>query len=606
MSLFGSLYTSAGGMRAQAFSTGLISQDIANVTTVGYKGSSARFQDIVRDVGRFSNAEGAGGVSVNRQQHIDKGGPISQAFSNSNIAIVGNGFIPVKPNTNPAEPFAFTRNGSFEVSADGILRNSAGFVLYGATVTDQNTPPDVSTPESLIPVDVTAFDQTAIPTRLLQISMNFDASVEDIDPQTVATPQQLPVNNLAASDTRSFTIVDNAGIERVIRFEFRKIVGPMAHFTSQLTQTFELSDNLVDPVGPTPLIADNDAFTITVGGTTETFELVDTAGTALIGGANEVLSFEDLRSAIDNFGGGNILQANLTPNGQFLVQAINPTDTVTLAEVAGTPLSAVNTLNIARDPGAESAAPDFTFEPEADITPSSTTYPDQADFPEIFDTTTPNPSHWWEITIATDVTTATGIVPTQLKTGLINFDSDGNLNTARDALGNVIDGLIDLTGTPIDFDTTVTGEESGFNIDFGRVSQFFAPTSVIFTGNDGAPSGLRTGIEVSREGYVIANYSNGQTLNLYRLPVATFTAPNQLRDSSGTVFYQTAESGTPTFQGAGEGAAGEVRGASLEQSNVDLTEGFSNLVVSQRAYGLNSQVVQAVNEMTQVASRLKA
>ena len=602
MSLFSSLYTSAGGLLAQTLGTQFISENIANVSTTGYKGSQARFSDTVRDIGRFNLNEGTGGVRTERIFHIDRQGAIQQTSSRTDAAINGNGFFAVRPINSDEIGFSYTRNGAFGEDANGFLRNTAGFFLYGAVVTDQNTPPDVSLAENLVPVNVSAFDTSAQPTSLLELIMNLDARQEDIVPSL--NGQQLPVNNLAASDTRSFTIVDSTGVERLVRLEFRKIAGPSAHFISQFDQEISsLSEAIVDINGPTPGIANNDAFTITVGGTTETFEFVTAAGGSVLPGANEVIDYESLRDQIDNFGGGGILQADLSPGGQLLVRAIDPAITVELSEIVGTPLSGAGTLNIAPDAGAESAPPDFIFEPEADIT-GTTTYPDQGLFPPLDNTTNPNPSNWWEITVAIDAITGTGTTPVQLATGLINFDGNGALNTPRDAFGNVTNGLIDLNGLSIDFDTTITGEESGFAIDIARTTQFSSQSQVIFSDQDGAPIGTRTGIQIDSEGFVNASYSNGQILQLYRVPIVTFNNANGLGARDGTVFVETQDSGLPIFQGANEGGAGFLQVSSLEGSNVDIADQFGLMIVSQRAYGLNSQAFQTANEMTITLSQL--
>jgi flagellar hook protein FlgE len=595
MGLFGSLYTGAAGMLSQTRSTGYISQNIANVTTVGYKRSEAAFSEIVGSGRRFSPKNASGSVTVDRLQRVSQQGAIFQSAYGTDAAINGNGFFAVRTADNPNAPFMFTRNGSFGEDANGLLRNAAGFILYGAAVSG-GTVPDVSSGAALEPVDVSAFDETAIPSSFLEIAMNLDQRTDDINPHLLFPPQQLPVNNTTASFVRSFGVVDGFGNQQNVRFEFRKIVGPMANFTSNVSSQMALTDSLTDPDGPTPGIATNSTFSVTVGATTETFEIVDTPGTATPGNI-EILTVDDLIDAYNNFGGGGLVEARLN-NGQILVQGVDPASTISLSDGVGSPLSGANTLNIVPDPGAESAPPDFTFEPEASITGNSAAYPNQTDFPAFTDTTDPNPHHWWEVSIMVDVPDTMNpgsFIATEISRGMLNFNGDGTMNAAS--------GEITIA-TPIDFDTSESGEEISLTIDIDRVSQFASDTSVIFANTDGVPTGLRTDVEISRDGYVVANYSNGQSLRLYRIPIVTFNNPDGLQDVSGTVFSETFYSGTPSFQGAGENGAGFLQTASLEQSNVDIAQEFSGLIVSQRAYSLNSQVIQAVSEMTQNLSQL--
>ena len=129
MGLFGSLFTGVSALSAQSQNTAIISNNIANVNTTGFKRSSASFQSLVTTESRLSRYS-PGTVSVNRIQDVDQQGAIQQTSSATDAAISGNGFFPVKRATTTGQEFLYTRAGQFSEDASGLLRNASGFVLY--------------------------------------------------------------------------------------------------------------------------------------------------------------------------------------------------------------------------------------------------------------------------------------------------------------------------------------------------------------------------------------------------------------------------------------------------------------------------------------------
>src|SRR5688572_26801819 len=142
MSLFGSLFTGVSGLSAQAQSTAMIANNIANVNTVGFKRSEAAFFSLVTSESRASRYS-PGTVSVNRIQRVDQQGPIQSSISGTDASISGNGFYAVKRDADDSAltEFLYTRNGQFSEDAQGNLRNSAGFYLYGWPLDSQGNLP---------------------------------------------------------------------------------------------------------------------------------------------------------------------------------------------------------------------------------------------------------------------------------------------------------------------------------------------------------------------------------------------------------------------------------------------------------------------------------
>jgi flagellar basal-body rod protein FlgG len=140
-----SLDIAATGMQAQATNVDVISNNIANMTTTGFKRRRAEFQDLIyqnlRRVGSNSTDSGsivpAGaqvglGVKTAAIYRINEQGNLQQTSNSFDLAIRGNGYFMV---TLPSGETAYTRDGTFALSPDGQVVTSDGFVVQpGITV----------------------------------------------------------------------------------------------------------------------------------------------------------------------------------------------------------------------------------------------------------------------------------------------------------------------------------------------------------------------------------------------------------------------------------------------------------------------------------------
>jgi flagellar hook protein FlgE len=137
------------------------------------------------------------------------------------------------------------------------------------------------------------------------------------------------------------------------------------------------------------------------------------------------------------------------------------------------------------------------------------------------------------------------------------------------------------------------------------MTQFASAYNVAFTNQDGAPVGLRTGVFIDQDGFVTATFSNGAVRKIYQLPIATFADPNSLRARNGNAYQQTTQSGEFNLRAANNGGAGRIEPSSLEGSNVDLGQEFTNMIVTQRAYGANAKTITTADEMLQELMQIK-
>lgn len=590
MSLFGSLFTGVSALNVQSQSMAIISNNIANVNTTGFKRAEAAFYSLVTSESRLTRYS-PGTVAVNRIQRVNQQGPIQQTSSSTDVAISGNGMIPVKRSTDSGQEYLYTRSGSFSEDSQGLMRNTAGFVLYAWPIdSDGNLPAAQGDLTSLVPADVAFLGGLTRPTNVAEMSINLNAAETEHNPHTYAVPTELPIPGTQNPDfSRSLRVYDTLGSAQDMTLQFRKIVGPMAYATSGAT-ALEGSDLFVGGTS-TPAIVAGNQFSLTVPlsavgpAVTQTYTFVAGAPAA----ANEVQTVQDLIAEV-NADFPNRMELRLDDSGRLVFQAADVRDTFTLANVAGTPLTAANTLEIIPDPGDA----DLTYDAEAPTSApyiATDPYPQQGDFPAFQNANDPNTQGWWQMTILhPDGST--------LSEGLLNFNGDGTVNATPDAEGNI---RINLTG----IDWGNGAELQDLQIDVERFSQFQSESSVIFSDQDGAELGLRTGVEINREGEIIARFSNGASATLYKIPLITFASVNGLKEVSGTAYSETDESGEENLREAGSGGAGFFEPSTTENSNVDLADEFAKMIITQRAFSAGTKVINTADQMTEELLRLK-
>ena len=178
----------------------------------------------------------------------------------------------------------------------------------------------------------------------------------------------------------------------------------------------------------------------------------------------------------------------------------------------------------------------------------------------------------------------------------IKFNTDGSLDTVTPStpLGITWTNGAAASSIALNFGTTGGGTDGLTQLSSGattpQVSNFSASS-------DGITFGTLSSVAVGKDGMVDATYSNGQTVAIYKLAVATFADPTGLSANSGGMYTATATSGNATLQGSGENGAGTVYGSELESSATDTTGQFSSMISAQQAYSAASQVVTSVNKM---------
>jgi flagellar hook protein FlgE len=179
-------------------------------------------------------------------------------------------------------------------------------------------------------------------------------------------------------------------------------------------------------------------------------------------------------------------------------------------------------------------------------------------------------------------------------TGTLAFDSNGNLTSPAGVVSGITfpgmaDGASDLT-----FNWNLNGSGST-----PTITQLASANTNGSVNQDGFTSGNYTGFTVDPSGVIQAQFSNGNTQTIGQVAVATVANEQGLVAVGGNNFQTTAASGQAVAGVAGAGGRGTVDDGALEQSNVDISTEFSNLIVAQRAFEANSKTVTTFDTISQ-------
>ncbi|MDR3723837.1 MAG: flagellar hook protein FlgE [Terracidiphilus sp.] len=197
-------------------------------------------------------------------------------------------------------------------------------------------------------------------------------------------------------------------------------------------------------------------------------------------------------------------------------------------------------------------------------------------------------------------------------TGSFAFDASGNLSTVTygspaststvgTAAGNVSSIPVSFTGLS-DGASNLSMKwnllDTSGNQIIGQVASANNAKSSIA---DGYAAGIYDSFAVDSDGKVRASYKNGQTMVIGQVAVADVANEQGLSSLGSSLYKTTTSSGDANIGIAGTGSLGTVTDSALEQSNVDISTEFANLIIAQRAFEANSKSITTFDTVTQQA-----
>ncbi|MEJ2635708.1 MAG: flagellar hook-basal body complex protein [Calditrichia bacterium] len=208
------------------------------------------------------------------------------------------------------------------------------------------------------------------------------------------------------------------------------------------------------------------------------------------------------------------------------------------------------------------------------------------------------PNRWiWEAQVPEPASVTGG------RTGFVEFNDDGSLREF-----SFDDGSSSLQVDPGTGGNSVVsieinpGEYGGFD---GVTQLSGANTSVFVTSQDGYGMGTLEQISIDQTGRITGGFTNGVVQVLGQLALASFNNPGGLMRTEDNLFALSGNSGDPIISTAGEGINASIIAGALEQSNVDMAEEFTKMIVAQRGFQANARIITTSDEMLSEVTNLK-
>ena len=531
-----SLTTGITGLRTHQQNLDIVANNLANANTVAFKAQTVTFSDLI-----YQNLGGGGGGGETEVQAIGTGAQvarISRRFSQGQLESTGEIF-----------DFALQGEGYF------ILTSASGETVY---------------------------------TR--DGSFGLDSEGRLIDPSSGFTVRRFGTVG-DPSDT-------SAGFQEVGDDSIKIPLG--VAIPGSATTTIDFSGNLPSTASPPAA------------------QVISSFGTfqGPTGPATAATLLNDLTVNDADYVLGDTIQINGTnPDGTGFIGTI-PADTATLGDL----VTAVNALSTG---ATASILPDGTFQMAADDT-------GVASMTLVFSDSTGNVGST-NFSGTSMIETVAGTDGDVFQSSMEIFDTRGETHRLAIEFRKVTKNSWDAVAS-IDGDTGSMIDDSVFNITFNENGTFalagtsgigdsdieialdaLSGTQVINVGfqelshlatdyslnqsPDGFPSGTLVSVAVSEDGELSGLASNGRTVPIAQLAIARFRHAGALNPIGNNHFQQTLNAGTPSVGDGNSGGRGSIVSGQLENSNVDIAQEFTRLIVAQRGFSANARTITVADEM---------
>lgn len=630
--------TGLSGLRASSVDLDVTGNNIANASTVGFKGSKAQFGDLYASgfLSAGSNPIGDG-VRVQDVKQSFGQGNISFTDNGLDLAINGDGFFVL----NNGGEVRYSRAGQFGIDKDGYVTNNQNMRVQGFVADDDGN-------LSGIRGDLQVETDNLAPRRTtnLRSDLNLDsretvlerrvADMGDFTAPTGATGFSPETFQITYEDGSVVSVPINGETPSDPNFSAADVVDVLngqEGLSASATTTYEgMSEaDLNAAIG-----SGNFNFDLTVGGVTVP---VDTTGVtdaaSLVNAINDAqaptisasLTGGNLR-LIDNR--GNNLTAGFTSDGgnrapETAVGTVRPQADREITDIASTS----GDTNLSDSWDARTIEITNQFNPLDQRTynhaTSTSIYDSLGNSHEITQFYVKQPSSGsgvgvseWSVYLQIDGEFVAG---TDQNPYQARFDQDGNLQSVNgDPNGEI---LVD-DWTPKDADGTPNGADgppgpgdtvttpipdppttSAFVVDLGNTTQYGSEFGVNDQRQNGFATGRLSGLDVSDQGVLFARYTNGQSQSLGQVALASFNNTNGLSPVGETTWVETFESGQPIIGAPDSGTLGSIKASSIEESNVDLSAELVNLIIAQRNYQANAKTIETSDAVTQTIINLR-
>jgi flagellar hook protein FlgE len=214
----------------------------------------------------------------------------------------------------------------------------------------------------------------------------------------------------------------------------------------------------------------------------------------------------------------------------------------------------------------------------------------------------------WDFQITVDggeVTGGTAGTPFVLAAGSLVFDGVGQIAsitpTAPATGGGTAPAVADLSFTTPTWTSGAQASTMTWDLVDGNnvvsLTGFASPSATSSKSQNGAAAGMIDSISISPDGTIVATFGAGQTVSMAQLALASFNNPKGLVKLGSNRYGESQAAGIPNVGVAGTGGRGTLIGSALEQSNVDIAQEFTQMILAQRGYQANSKTITVSDEL---------
>ncbi|MBP3450079.1 MAG: flagellar hook protein FlgE [Spirochaetaceae bacterium] len=236
-----------------------------------------------------------------------------------------------------------------------------------------------------------------------------------------------------------------------------------------------------------------------------------------------------------------------------------------------------------------------------------------------------NPNQWQATVVidpdmAEESQTRVGLNTTdgQENTFLINFDNTGTLQSVTDSAGNltnpegqiVLQTSFNVIGANPDADGNPTRQTLNINLGTigsqkNTITQSASTSSTKAFYQDGYTMGYLDNFKIDSSGIITGVYSNGTNRTIGQIALATFANQGGLEKAGDNTYVESNNSGMANIGTSGIAGKGSMLAGALEMSNVDLTEQFTDMIVTQRGFQASSKTITTADTLLETVMNLK-
>ena len=571
------LFTAVSGLNANQTYLGVIGNNIANSNTIGFKSSDPIFQNLVSQTlsGVSSSQEGLGTSVYSIQQQFGQGA-LETTSNPLNMAVDGSGFFIVQ---SPNGSTYYTRNGQFSENAQGQIVDSTGqnivqgYPLNAQGISTSGTPQPISLTTSAIP---------PLATTTATLTANLDSNISPQTTPTTTTGTFMGGYLTSSASAGSSTVnVDMTYKGATGSAPTSLLIGNGDGTTNLYTVTSYVSGGVT--YTPATLPSGSAVTSVTLSSPLTSSVLQNTAisqNTLGLTGTSGVLQGSDIQINTN----GTAASSTVDPYQFFnTVASVNSNSTVNLSNAMPVPSGGSFTAGggVIAGPASDYYSTTINvYDSLGNSLPMTVTF-----------APTSSSAGDWNVYYTINGTAAQRQSLASTTPDVI-FNSNGQITSGTSQTLTDVPAYVNPAPA-----TLPDGASEPLNValNLNNLTQYAATSATTAFTQNGYSTGTLTSFTVDQNGRISGLFSNGQTKYLYQVALANFIAPTGLVSEGNSLYAQSFQSGQPAVGVANSGNFGYITDSALEQSNVNISSEFTNMIIAQNAYVANSKVLTTEN-----------